>query len=96
MGNYFFSPISRFSLSLCLYLSLFRGWESCFGRESEFASTRLEIDYGFVFFLLLQFSGETIARFDSFLEYFILLKDIVIGIICYVSSIIRKREKKIA
>lgn len=63
-----FFPHLSFSLSLSLFL---RGWESCFGRESEFPSTRLEIDYGIVF-LLLEFSGDSeIILFYSRIFYFI-------------------------
>lgn len=63
-----FFPHLSFSLSLSLFL---RGWESCFGRESEFPSTRLEIDYGIVF-LLLEFSGDSeIILFYFRIFYFI-------------------------
>lgn len=92
-----FFPPSLDSLSLSAFISPYlEDGNLVLGEKASLPRRDWKSIMDSFFFLLLQFSGETIARFDSFLEYFILLKDIVIGIICYVSSIIRKREKKIA
>ena len=72
----FFPPIS---LSLSLFL---RGWESRFGRESEFASTRLEIDYGIVFFIVGIFAVRLFSRIFYFIKIY-RNKDIVL----YISKI---------